>query len=156
MTTRRAFIAAAGMLVCSPALAHHGWSSFDTRRPVYLEGRVTSVSWRNPHAEFDLDVGGDLKLPPDLSRRALPPQAAPVDGAALLASAELPRRRDRIWKIELAPLSRLRAWGVPELKPGDEVAVLGYTFADEKGEALLRVEYLFARGQVYGLRSSPA
>jgi hypothetical protein len=34
--------------------------------------------------------------------------------------------------------------------------MLGFTFAGEKGQPILRVEYLFAAGKVYGLRSSPA
>jgi hypothetical protein len=34
--------------------------------------------------------------------------------------------------------------------------VLGFTFAQEKGEAVLRAEYLFAAGKAYGLRSAPA
>ena len=39
---------------------------------------------------------------------------------------------------------------------GDTVGVLGFTFTGEKGDAVLRAEYLFIGGQVYGLRSSPA
>jgi hypothetical protein len=95
-------------------------------------------------------------LPPDLATRSLPAQTAPVDGAALLKAAQLPTRRDRRWEIELAPLSRMQAWGVPEIKAGDTVALLGFTFSGEKGDAVLRVEYLFAGGKAYGLRSSPA
>jgi hypothetical protein len=34
--------------------------------------------------------------------------------------------------------------------------VLGFTFTGEKGDAVLRAEYLFVGAQVYGLRSSPA
>ena len=34
--------------------------------------------------------------------------------------------------------------------------LLGFTLAGEKGEAVMRVEYLFAAGKVYALRSSPA
>ena len=49
----------------------------------------------------------------------------------------------------------MEAWKVAEIKDGEPVAVLGYTFAGEKGEPVLRVEYLFADGKVYGLRSSP-
>jgi hypothetical protein len=45
---------------------------------------------------------------------------------------------------------------VPEIKNGDSLAVLGFTFTGEKGDALMRVEYLFLGGKVYGLRSSPA
>lgn len=138
------------------ARAHHGWSSFDQDRPIYLQGRVQSVRWQNPHAELVLEVLPTLSLPADLAQRALPAQTAPVDGKTLLAKAQLPRRKDRRWEIELAPLSRMQAWKVTPLKAGDEISVLGFTFLEEKGEAILRVEYLFVAGQVYGLRSSPA
>ena len=138
------------------ASAHHGWSSFDQERPIYLEGRVLKSQWRNPHAELELEVSPELKLPPDLAQRALPAQSAPVDGKALLAKAVVPTRKDRRWQIELAPLTRMQAWNVAEIKPGAQVALLGFTFTGEKGEAVLRVEYLFADGKVYGLRSSPA
>ena len=140
-----------------PAHAHHGWSSFDQGRPLYLAGRAAQVAWRNPHAELQLELPADgLKLPSDLPGRLLPAQSAPVDGPALLKAAQLPTRKDRRWQIELAPLQRMQAWSVPEIKVGDEVAVLGFTFAGEKGEAVLRVEYLFLGGKTYGLRSAPA
>jgi hypothetical protein len=69
----------------------------------------------------------------------------------LLKAAQLPQRKDRRWEIELAPLSRMQAWGVPEIKVGDALAMLGFTFTGEQGDAVLRVEYLFAAGKVYGL-----
>lgn len=152
---RRHFVLAA-LALPGAALAHHGWSSFDQQRPIWLQGRVVSVRWQNPHAEFVLERPAAPKLPADLKQRRVPAQSAPVDGAALLAQAQLPRRQDRRWEVELAPLSRMNAWGVTPLKAGDEVGVLGFTFIDEKGEALLRAEYLFVGEQVYGLRSSPA
>jgi len=34
--------------------------------------------------------------------------------------------------------------------------VLGYTTSGEKGDPVLRAEYLFVGGRAYGLRSSPA
>lgn len=138
------------------ARAHHGWSSFDQGRPLYVEGQAGKVMWRNPHAEFELEVAADLALPPDLASRVLPAQSAPVDGPALLKAAKLPTRKDRRWLVELAPLTRMEAWKVAPLKTGDKVAVLGFTFTGEKGDAVLRAEYLFAAGKVYGLRSSPA
>ena len=153
---RRIFIALP-LSLSLPAWAHHGWSSFDQARPIYLEGKVAQVAWRNPHVELILDLPAEgLKLPADLATRSLPAQAAPVDGAALLKAAQLPTRRDRRWEIELAPLPRMQAWGVPEIKLGDALAMLGFTFTGEKGDAVLRVEYLFAAGKVYALRSSPA
>ena len=81
---------------------------------------------------------------------------SPVDGAALLAKARLPQRNDPRWLVELAPLTRMGQWKIPEITAGMEIAVLGFTFTDEKGEAILRAEYLFLGDQIYGLRSSPA
>ena len=138
-----------------PVFAHHGWSSFDQDRPIYLEGKVVKSVWQNPHVELMIELLAALKLPADLTQRTLPAQTAPVEGKALLAKAVLPTRQDRRWEIELAPLSRVQAWNVAEIKPGDSIAVLGFTFSGEKGAAILRAEYLFAAGKIYGLRSSP-
>ncbi len=153
---RRLVLAGGALIALRPAFAHHGWSSFDLARPIYLEGRAIDVRWRNPHAEMALEVASDLKLPPDLASRSLPSQTAPVDGAALLKAAVLPTRTDRRWEVELAPLFRMNAWKVAEIKEGDPVSLLGFTFAGERGDAIVRVEYLWAGGGVYGLRSSPA
>lgn len=152
---RRTFVAGLAVLPLA-ARAHHGWSSFDTARPIYLEGRAARVAWRNPHVELDLELPADLKLPPGLAQRALPAQSAQVDGVALLAAAAVPTRKERVWHVELAPLTRMQAWKVAEIKPGSAIAVLGFGLADPQAEALLRAEYLFVGDQAYGLRSSPA
>lgn len=144
---------AAGL--CGSAAAHHGWSSFDQDRPVYLEGRVVKSVWQNPHAELEIDLPEGLKLPADFARRALPAQTAPVDGKALLAKAVVPTRQDKRWEVELAPLTRMQAWRIAEIKPGTSIAVLGFTLTAEKGDAVLRAEYLFVGGNTYALRSSP-
>jgi hypothetical protein len=153
---RRQLLAGGALLALRPAFAHHGWSRFDQARPIWLAGKAASVAWRNPHAELVLELAPDLKLPADLASRPLPAQTAPVDGQALLKGATLPTRRDRRWEIELAPLFRMSAWQVAEIKAGDPVAVLGFTFTAEKGDAILRCEYLWSGGKVAGLRSSPA
>ena len=142
--------------LCLPSMAHHGWSSFDQDRPIYLEGKVVKSTWQNPHAELLIDLPEGLKLPADLAQRALPAQTAPVDGKALLAKAVVPTRQDKRWEIELAPLSRMQTWSVAEIKPGASIAVLGFTLTAEKGEAVLRAEYLFVGDKTYALRSSPA
>ncbi|MBK9245495.1 MAG: hypothetical protein IPM30_11775 [Burkholderiales bacterium] len=138
------------------ALAHHGWSSFDQDRPVYLEGRIKSVRWANPHAEAVITVDASLKLPADLGRRSVPAQSQNVDGAAVLAKTRLPEAAGGDWTIEFAPLSRMNAWGVREPKPGERIEVVGYIAPKIGNGRLLRVEYLFADGKAYGLRSSPA
>jgi len=153
MKRRTLVLSAAGLPAL--ALAHHGWSSFDQERPLYLEGRVTKARWQNPHAELELEVSPSLQVPADLASRQLPAQSAPVDGKALLAKAQVPTRKDTKWEIELAPLTRMEAWKVAEIKPGTQVSVVGFGLKDEKGEPVLRAEYLFVGGKAYGLRSSP-
>jgi hypothetical protein len=157
MQRRLILVAGAGLAWPLHAVrAHHGWSNFDADRPLYLEGRAVKVSWRNPHAELELELASPLQLPADLSKRVVPAQSAQVDGPAVLAKTTLPTRRDKRWEIELAPLTRMQAWQVAEIKPGAAVALVGYTFPGEKGAAVVRVEYLFVDGKAYGLRSSPA
>ena len=153
---RRHLILATIAAPLAPAFAHHGWSGFDQDRPLYLKGTARKVAWRNPHVEFDLELPADLALPADLGKRSVPAQSARVDGPRLLADAHLPTRKDRVWHVELAPLTRMEAWKVPELKDGAAVELIGYTHAGEKGEPVLRAEYLFVGDKAYGLRSSPA
>jgi hypothetical protein len=155
MRRRDLLLAGAGSLPVL-ALAHHGWSGFDTDKPIYLEGKVTAARWQNPHAELKLDVPAGLKVPADLAARPLPAQAAPVDGKALLARATVPAQQGRVWDVELAPLTRLHAWKLAEIRPGTVVSVVGYAAEEDKGTPVLRAEYLFVGGQAYGLRSSPA
>jgi hypothetical protein len=140
----------------NPAFAHHGWSSFDLDRPIYLEGKAAQVKWQNPHTELKLELQPALKLPTDLATRSIPAQTANVDAPALLKKATLPKRTDKVWDIELAPLTRMEAWKVPEIKNGQTLALLGFTFKDEKGSAIVRAEFLWLDGKAYALRSSPA
>jgi hypothetical protein len=137
------------------ALAHHGWSSFDETKPLYLGGKVKMVKWQNPHAEIVITVAADAVLPADLTRLTPPAQTSSVDGAKVLAAARLPQRRGD-WTIELSPMTRINSWKVPQPKVGDTVAAVAYSFPDEKGEMFARVEYLIIGGQLYGLRSNPA
>jgi hypothetical protein len=152
---RRTLLAAAA-LAPAAALAHHGWSSFDQDKPVYLQGRVKTVRWANPHAEVVIIVDAELSLPADLTNRSMPAQSQNVDGAAVLAKTRLPEAAAGDWTIEFAPLFRMNAWGVRELKVGDRIEVVGYVAQKIGDGRLVRVEYLFSDGKVYGLRSSPA
>ncbi len=137
------------------ALAHHGWSSFDQTRPIYLAGKVKAVKWQNPHAEIVVTVAADAVLPANLASLSVPAQTSNVDGPKVLAAAQLPTRRGD-WTIELSPMTRINAWKVPQPKVGDTVSAVAYTFPDEKGDMFARVEYLIIGGQLYGLRSNPA
>lgn len=136
------------------ASAHHGWSSFDETKPIYLEGTVKSVKWQNPHAEVMLEINR-IEPPAALTRFAIPKQSAPVDAVTILGTAKAPMRKDAVWEIEFAPITRMDAWKVAPIKAGEKIAVVGYTFKDEKGDATLRVEFLIGNGKVTPLRSAP-
>jgi Family of unknown function (DUF6152) len=147
-------ISGLALAMAKNSLAHHGWSSFDESRPIYLEGVVKSAKWQNPHAEIMITLATDLKLPADLAKRSAPEQTAKVDGAKILSTAALPKKRGD-WVLELSPMSRIEAWKVSEPKVGDTIAAVGYTFKDEKGASLARIEYLMVGEKLYGLRSMP-
>ena len=57
MTARSGFVIAAA-LVATPAAAHHGIGTFDTRQEVTITGVVTNVDFVNPHAYLYLDATG--------------------------------------------------------------------------------------------------
>jgi hypothetical protein len=57
----RSLVAAAGVvLVSTPAAhAHHSLSEFDLRAKVDVEGVVTKLEWKSPHARLYVDVKDD-------------------------------------------------------------------------------------------------
>jgi len=50
----------------------------------------------------------------------------------------------------------MQAWQAAEIRPGTEIAVLGYIHEAKKGDAVLRAEYPWVAGKASGLRSWPA
>ena len=42
--------AAAAVLVCGSAAAHHGWGSYDASKVVIVEGPIETSTYSNPHA----------------------------------------------------------------------------------------------------------
>jgi hypothetical protein len=135
--------------------AHHGWSSFDETKPIYLEGVIRKVKWQNPHAEAMVEIN-HAAPPAELGKLTVPKQQANIDPANVLGRAVAPTRKDKTWEVEFAPIFRMEAWKTTEPKVGDKVAVVGYTFKDEKGSATLRVEYWLRDGAAVPLRSMPA
>ncbi|WP_250623016.1 DUF6152 family protein [Pinirhizobacter soli] len=54
-------------LTATPVLAHHGWSEYDTNRPLNLVGTIESSSYTQPHGHVRLktDSGSwDVVLAP--------------------------------------------------------------------------------------------
>jgi hypothetical protein len=151
----RSMLALLASFVAGAALAHHGWSSYDEKAPIFLAGSVQSVAWQNPHAE--LVVVPDVQaLPPGLATRVVPPQEAPVDSATVLANTTLAADLSGPWTVELAPLTRMDAWGVLRIAAGARVELVGYTFPKGgSSERRMRVEFLFVDGKAYSIRSMP-
>ena len=83
-------------LAPAAAKAHHSQSEYDLKGKVEVEGEITKVEWRSPHAWIYVDVAGDK-------------------GEKVNWSFELP-----------SPVTLMRrGWTRDSLKPGDRVKVAG-------------------------------
>ena len=49
MTRWFTFGAFASLALAAPALAHHGWSSYDADKTIRVTAPLSSVTWGNPH-----------------------------------------------------------------------------------------------------------
>jgi len=84
------------LAVAAAASAHHSQSEYDLKGKVEVEGTVTRVEWRSPHAWVYVDVTDDK-------------------GQTVNWSFELP-----------SPVTLMRrGWTRDSLKPGDRVSVAG-------------------------------
>ncbi len=54
-----ASVAAVGLLIPLPLVAHHGSAAFDTGKRVTLKGTVKEWVYSNPHCLLSLDVKGE-------------------------------------------------------------------------------------------------
>ena len=63
-------------LVALPAVAHHGWSSYESDKPVTLTGKIVEAAYTYPHATIKLEAAGKtwvavLAPPSRMSARGL-------------------------------------------------------------------------------------
>ncbi len=87
-------VAAITFALASPAWAHHSQSEFDFKSIVEIEGNVTNLDWRSPHARLYVDV-------------------VDAQGKTVNWDFELP-----------SPMTLMRrGWKRNSLKPGDHVKV---------------------------------
>ena len=94
--SRCLIVVATTCAMTSAAWAHHSQSEFDFKSVVEVEGNVTNLDWRSPHARLYVDV--------------LDPQGKTVNW-----NFELP-----------SPMTLMRrGWKRNSLKPGDHVKVKG-------------------------------
>jgi hypothetical protein len=95
-TMRAVLAAAAGLLLATPAGAHHSRAAFDPKLPVEVTGAVSKVEWTSPHARLYVE-------------------ALDENGAPVTWNFELP-----------SPVTLLRrGWRRDGLQEGDEVHVTG-------------------------------
>jgi Family of unknown function (DUF6152) len=94
--SRRLIVGGIALAAASAAWAHHSQSEFNFKSVVEVEGRVTNLDWRSPHARLYVDV---------------------VDGQGKTVNwnFELP-----------SPMTLMRrGWKRNSLQPGDHVRVKG-------------------------------
>jgi hypothetical protein len=77
--SRRALglVACAAALLATPAIAHHGWSSYDSNTLVAIEGPILAADTGFPHAHIELEHEGErwdivLAPPSRMTARGLP------------------------------------------------------------------------------------
>lgn len=51
---------AAALLVATPAVAHHGWGSYDAAKIFTITAPVEHLDWSNPHAHLQLRHQGEM------------------------------------------------------------------------------------------------
>ena len=64
-------------LAATPALAHHGWSSYDAGKEMTLDGVIKESGYEHPHGHIRLEVPGKtwtvtLAPPSRMENRGLP------------------------------------------------------------------------------------
>ena len=57
---RSVILAASVALLAMGALAHHGWSGYDTGKPLRLEGVIKDAGYEHPHGYVHLEVPGKI------------------------------------------------------------------------------------------------
>jgi hypothetical protein len=69
--------AALALLAASPALAHHGWSEYDSSQTITLSGTIVESGYSNPHTVIKLQTADKtwtavLAPPHRMENRGLP------------------------------------------------------------------------------------
>ena len=76
-------------ILAGTALAHHGWSGYDSTRELTLTGTVREAGYEHPHGYVALDVGGKiwrvvLAPPTRMENRGLPREMLKVGMTAIV------------------------------------------------------------------------
>lgn len=116
----------AALVPAGTLLAHHGWSTFDTRMAYYVRGKITDVRWGNPHSIVTISVD-ETDLPRGFRDRPLPVQAREADANATLESARPYAGEHSELRLTMAEPSWMTRWGLDRpLEVGETLEVVGY------------------------------
>jgi hypothetical protein len=71
-------LAATLTLIALPAAAHHGWSEYDSTKPLTFTGKIMESGYEHPHGHIKLETPGKnwlviLAPPSRMENRGLPP-----------------------------------------------------------------------------------
>ena len=78
--TLKACAAAVAILLAASAWAHHGWSEYDSSKPLTLTGVIKESGYEHPHGHISLEAPGKtwsvvLAPPSRMERRGLAKEA---------------------------------------------------------------------------------
>ena len=61
MIRTRRFVLAAGLILAfaAPAIAHHGWGSYDASKPLTITGQIKHSTYQYPHVHVMIDHEGN-------------------------------------------------------------------------------------------------
>ena len=125
---RLGWLAAAGLLLAAmPVFAHHSFAAqYDETALVTLTGKVTKMTWRNPHVILNVDVKGESGQVANWQMEMGSPNILMQQG----------------WKLD-------------SLKPGDQVTVSGFRAKDGSNLANARRVTIGSQGKVYSATTAP-
>ena len=71
-------LALAAALAVLPVCAHHGWSEYDSTKPLTFTGKILESGYEHPHGHIRLETPGKTWLvvlapPSRMENRGLPP-----------------------------------------------------------------------------------
>jgi len=97
---RRLLLAAIGLAPLL-ALAHHGWSEYDSTRPLKLSGKIVESGYEHPHGFVRLETAAGTWLcvlapPSRMDHRGLPREALKPGGSATVEGYPSRARRDEM------------------------------------------------------------
>lgn len=76
--TLRSTLSALLLIIAAAAHAHHGWSEYDSSKPLKVNGVIKESGYEHPHGHVHLQAAGKtwfvvLAPPSRMSARGLPP-----------------------------------------------------------------------------------